>query len=165
MIRQQLLSQSMCPCYLMGVWRQAQVMGNRAGGRYSQSRNKSMHQNQKEGQRHTSVRRCGRTQYARTAIALLGCRIGAKGRMMGDKAKTKSGAWCGGLKVMSGGLSLSTVCQLHCGILKTLTTCCINCYSRCVKQYGISFKKLKIELPYGTPLQYSCLGNPMDGGA
>lgn len=75
----------------MGVWRLAQVMGNRAGGRYSQSRNKSMHQNQEEGQRHTSVRQCGRTQGTRTAIALLGRRIGAKGRMMGDKAKTKSG--------------------------------------------------------------------------
>ena len=67
------------------------MMGNRAGGRYSQSRNNSMHQNQEEGQRHASVRLCGRTQYAGTAIALLGCRIGAKGRMMGDKAKTKSG--------------------------------------------------------------------------
>lgn len=51
--------------------------------------------------------------------SMLGRRIGAKGRMMGDKAKTKSGAWCEGLKVISGGLSLSTACQLPCGILKT----------------------------------------------
>ena len=139
-IRQLLLSQSICPCYLMGVWRQAQVMENGAGGRHSQSRNKSMYQNQEEGQRHTSVRQCGRTQSARTAITLLGHRIGAKGRMMEDKAKTKSGAWCEGVKVMRGGPSLSTACQLHGGILKTLTTCCINCYNHCVKQYGISFK-------------------------
>ena len=48
----------------------------------------------------------------------------------------------------------------------------VNWCSHCVRQYGDSLKNLGIKLPYdptgegnGTPLQYSYLENPMDGGA